>query len=119
MSVKPWCNWGKTYTQGWNMALSNGLHNTGGGARAINTPSGVAVMSARSAGKTGKDWRYDCCWKYNKRKCTKSGNECKYNHRCTYCAGWSHGYYNCRKRLGHGESSKGGTESGNHPRTSK
>ena len=26
------------------------------------------------------------------------GSECNYDHRCTFCAGWNHGFFNCRKR---------------------
>ena len=96
MASKPWRSWGKTYTQGWNMAFNNS--NTS----LLNSSSNPSTSSnSRPMGQGSfKDWKEDCCWHYNKNKCKKSSNDCSYDHRCTYCAGWNHGFHNCRKRMG-------------------
>ena len=98
MASKPWRSWGKIYTQGWNMAFNN---NTGGG-----TQSSFHSSYSNNSGNThnnrnqtsNKSWKDDCCWRYNKNKCKKPNNECNYDHRCTYCAGWNHSFFNCKKR---------------------
>ena len=40
--------------------------------------------------------------------CKRTTSECNYDHRCTYCAGWNHGFHNCRKRLGKQNKYPGG-----------
>ena len=92
MASKPWRSWGKTYTQGWNMAFNNS-----------NVSVNHGMSSQFNAGSTHgqqpkKDWKDDCCWRYNKNRCKRTANDCNYDHRCTYCAGWNHGFFNCRKR---------------------
>ena len=87
MVSKPWRSWAKTYTQAWNLAM--------------NDP--IARNNFNSGGNAGfktdgeHDWRDFCCWKFNRNKRKK--NNCHYDHRCRYCGGWNHGYYNCRKHL--------------------
>ena len=98
MASKPWRSCSKTYTQGWNLALKN---------TQVKDSMQVHKTNLSYGGNSGKsitqhgdqDWCEDYCWKYNKNRCKKSNNECKYNHRCTYCGGWNHGYHNCRKCL--------------------
>ena len=92
MASKPWRSWGKTYTQGWNMAFNNSTVGHQGGQSSSNSNSSSSKFSS------GKSWKDECCWRYNKNRCQKSGSDCNYDHRCTYCAGWNHGFYNCRKR---------------------
>ena len=93
MASKPWRSWGKTYTQGWNMAFNNASANH------MSNSNTNTNGNFNSTGKS-KDWKDDCCWRYNKNRCKRTGSDCNYDHRCTYCAGWNHGFYNCRKRLG-------------------
>ena len=94
MASKPWRSWGKTYTQGWNMAFNDGNMSTsnvfGGNSNSINGHSS----------SSSKSWKDDCCWCYNKNRCKRTAAECNYEHRCTYCAGWNHSFVNCRKRQG-------------------
>ena len=97
MASKPWHSWGKTYTQGWNMAFNN--HSLFSSGNTSNNYYGSSAGSSKG-NSSGKSWKDECCWKYNKNRCRKSGNECNYDHRCTYCAGWNHGFHNCKKRLG-------------------
>ena len=91
MASKPWRSWGKTYTQGWNMAFNNNNAMLGTGNHSSNS-----VASNNYA--RNKDWKDDCCWRYNKNRCKKTGSECNYDHHCTYCGDWNHGFHNCRKR---------------------
>ena len=103
MASKPWRSWGKTYTQGWNMAFNNshvlngGSGSYSGNYSTANSSNNAAGFSSRNNAGT-KSWKDDCCWRFNKNRCTKSGTECRYDHRCTYCGGWGNGFYNCRKR---------------------
>ena len=91
MAEKPWRNWGKTYAQGWNLALKD----------PINKSSAYSGGQSASGGNQGQghDWRDDCCWRYNKNRCKKTAEQCNFDHRCTYCGGWYHSFLNCRKRL--------------------
>ena len=106
MASKPWRSWGKTYTQGWNMAFNNSniSYSSGGTSGA----AGSSFLSNYS--NNNRAWKDDCCWRFNKNRCKRSGAECNYDHRCTYCAGWGHGFHNCRKRKNRksGGSSQGG-----------
>ena len=97
MASKPWRSWGKTYTQGWNMAFNNANSNfmSASPSTAGNSNS---MSSYHNKGNNSKSWKDDCCWRFNKNKCKRSNSECNYDHRCTYCAGWNHGFLNCRKR---------------------
>ena len=109
MAAKPWRSWAKTYNQGWNLALKHDFNNTShahqNGHRTNNSL------------KQRKSWKDECCWKFNKNKCSK-GNCCKYAHRCTYCGAWNHSFYNCRKRKNKAENRNdipGGNSQKTHP----
>ena len=103
MASKPWRSWGKTYTQGWNMAFNNSNNSY---QSSFSSKNGFQNQKQH---QHAKDWKDDCCWRFNKNKCKRSGKDCNYDHRCTYCAGWNHRFHNCRKRLGKqkGSSSHG------------
>ena len=111
MASKPWRNWGKTYNQGWNMAFSNNhnvsQYNHGGGSS--NTQHYHRNNQNPTNGTKSNSWKDDCCWRFNKNKCSKTANECRYHHRCTHCAGWYHSYNNCRKRGNRGNAAKSGS----------
>ena len=102
MHEKPWRSWSKTYAQGWQLALKDPLHKSNAGSQ-----PNWGNQAHNGRGKK-HDWRDDCCWRYNKNRCKKSAEACHFDHRCTYCGGWYHSYYNCRKRLRNekGESNK-------------
>ena len=105
MSERPNRNWGKTYTQLWQLALhdpinkqnesnrwSSGQHqqHQHGSSTATAGPSeGMATKH--------KDW---CCWTFNRvGKCEKPG--CKFDNCCSYCGTWNtHGSNTCKKKLG-------------------
>ena len=103
MATKPWRSWAKTYTQGWNIAFTNSARAFNNGNSNSNGPSfgkskGVSKGNNNGISGTSGNWKDDCCWKYNKNQCKRSSSECKWNHRCTFCAGWNHSKANCRKR---------------------
>ena len=107
MAAKPWRSWAKTYSQGWNVSLKAQNFNSHQGNnrnrnRQISNNSNSHANSngnnVRSSSSRVRTWRDNCCWKFNKNKCKKRSNECDYDHKCTYCGGSNHGYYNCRKR---------------------
>ena len=100
MAEKPWRSWSKTYSQGWNLALKD--------HQVKHTPNQKSAQN--DSGKV-KSWKDDCCWRFNKNKCTKT--DCRYDHRCTHCAGWGHSYNNCRKRLGTNRQNSTGQNGGN------
>ena len=106
MSQKPNRSWAKTYVQGWNLAMTEPLVKPHAGKFGHNN------NNANQGGKT-RDWRDDCCWKFNKNKCNR-GKECNWDHRCTYCGGWYHSFANCRKRL----HKEGNGKNGPSPRKS-
>ena len=112
MANKPWRNWGKTYTQGWNMAFNNGNNYHHG---SLNMGNQNHNNQARSNNNNNNQhsWKDDCCWLFNKNKCRKTANECKYDHRCTYCAGWYHSKFNCRKKNNRGSNGYGGSKPNN------
>ena len=91
MAFKPHRSWAKTYTQGWNLALRDPIGKASGQNYAKNVPT--------SAFQTNKqhDWHDDCCWRFNRNRC--KSHDCQYDHHCTYCGGWNHGFYDCRKCL--------------------
>ena len=102
MAFKPHRSWSKTYLQGWNLAMRDpiGKSQNNGSSKGGNSP---------------QDWRERCCWKYNRNRCHK--DFCHFDHRCTYCGGWNHGFHNCRKRLrksGGSQESRSGSGNANH-----
>ena len=109
MASKQWRSWGKTYTQGWNMAFNNSSNSFFMGSN--NNSSGYQ-SNMKSGNNQTKSWKDDCCWRYNKNRCKKQGSDCNYDHRCAYCADWNHGFYNCRKRLGKNKRHSGSTQNG-------
>ena len=105
MAFKPQRSWAKLYHQGWNLAMRDPINKANHSSSSNN--------NVKSNNGSRKDWREDCCWKYNRNRCKKTN--CDYDHHCTYCGGWNHGYYNCRKRLGkHTNNSNGKSEGKKH-----
>ena len=98
MVFKPWRSWAKTYVQGWNLAMKDPIgKNSFTGSRSNNS-HGWNGNNSNGNSNGNRDWCDDCCWGFNKNRC-KNGKSCNFDHRCTYCGGWGHGYFNCRKRL--------------------
>ena len=85
MGYKPWRSWAKTYVQGWKLAMRDTI--------VKNANPKTAYTGGKES--SGRDWRDNCCWRFNRNRCNRS--PCNFDHHCTYCGGWGHGYYNCRK----------------------
>ena len=120
MAFRPERSWAKTYNQGWNLSMKEPLGNKYSSFLAAGQ---LSQSFSNNAPKENNhhDWRDDCCWRYNKNRCKRSAEECYFDHRCTYCGGWNHGFYNCRKhhkkdRSGSGKKRKHGGNSPNHKR---
>ena len=104
MHENPRRNWGKTYNQLWNLALTDAINrpnsynfSTGKPGSQGQTPTGSNSNSNNS--KNHGDWRDNCCWRFNKSgKCNKWN--CKYDNRCKFCGGWNHAGLNCYKKNG-------------------
>ena len=98
MAFKPNRSWAKTYNQGWNLAMKEPL---GAGRNVTPAHSDNFRSNFNSGGNSSngqrRDWWDDCYWKFNCNKCNR--NDCHFDHWCTYCGGWNHGFYNCRKCL--------------------
>ena len=113
MATKPWRSWGKTYTQGWNMAFNNSISNSMASHNSNSSAASSSSIGSSHSNKV-KAWKDDCCWRYNKNRCKRTASECNYDHRCTYCAGWYHRFFNCRKRLGSFKNKKLSSNGSNH-----
>ena len=90
MAQKPYKSWAKIFTQLWTTTMVNPLQK--GNPSSNSSASGFQNTSGK------KNWREIACWRYNKRKCNKSAEQCKFEHRCSYCGGMNHIYPNCPKR---------------------
>ena len=73
MSSRPSRSWSKTYTQGWNLAMTDPLSKHG------HSSNSVKGNSARNSLSGKKDWRDYCCWKFNKNRCDH-GSSCDWDH---------------------------------------
>ena len=94
MAEYPKRSWAKTYTQMWNLTLCE---------------SGTKQSHFSSNNKDNKeqgrkDWRDNTCWRYNKSKCNYGAN-CRFEHRCNYCASYNHPVQYCTKKNGQGGGS--------------
>ena len=120
MSEKPWRSWGKTYAQGWNLALRSVINSGGKPHQSFAGEHNSYSQGASSSNSSSSNsWKDDCCWKFNKNNCEKTNLECRYHHRCTFCAGWGHGKFNCRKRNNGGGRGRGGPNAASRNNTSR
>ena len=106
MAEKPHRNWGKIYSQSWQLSLRDPLTKNGNGWYQNHSNhsygeglSGRNFSNNNSSGKhKHRNWRDNCCWRYNRTgKCDREG--CEFDNRCSYCGIWnSHGANSCRKK---------------------
>ena len=90
MAKNPLRSWAKTFNQMWNVDLRDHL------------PRGHTGSQGGSRDSTnGKP----ICWKFNKNNCPY-GKKCRFDHRCTFCGGTSHGSCNCRRKPGNQQTDK-------------
>ena len=87
MEKYPNRSWGVTNTHMWTMYLKDHI------------PAGKVVAYGASGGNK-RDWRDMACWRYNKNKCNRSAQECRFEHRCSVCGSFSHIMLGCPKKGG-------------------
>ena len=112
MAFKPNHSLAKTYHQGWNLVMKEplGLNKSGGIVAGTSNSNNNFQSGSQSRQNTSRgNWHDDCCWKFNRNNCKRA--ECHFDHCCTYCGGWNHGYYNCRKHLRKERGGGGGNSS--------
>ena len=99
MAEYPNRSWAKTYTQMWNMCLleqpstgyvNQNSHNNNNANQKRNRETGI-------------------CWRYNKGKCP-FGQNCRFEHRCSYCFGANHPASQCFKKNGNGNGNNNGAK---------
>ena len=96
MAEYPQRSWARTYTQMWNLTLCEG---------SIKTQANGNVKVNEQPKQRG--WRDGTCWRFNKSRCNY-GQNCNFEHRCTYCGSYNHPFQNCPKR------GTGGNNGGRH-----
>ena len=57
----------------------------------------------------------DFCRRFNRGRCT-FGKTCRYEHRCTYCFKFGHGFHNCRKAAADRKEKEAAAGGGNDPK---
>ena len=115
METNPKRNWGKTYSQIWNLCMTDPIqrqsmnHNN---QQHHGNFSGRTNMNTSVTNK--KQHKSDYCWKFNKGKC-KFVADCQFVNKCSYCDSTAHGLVNCPKKnsAGQGNSNNGGSNAGN------
>ena len=113
MAFKPNRSWAKIYNQGWNLVMKEPLGSRGSYAQNQNNAQQSNGNQHYNKGGMKRDWRDDCCWRFNKNRCKRA--DCHFDHRCTYCGAWhSHRFYNVRRCL----SKECRNQSGNRKRNS-
>ena len=96
MAAKPHRSWAKTYTHMWNLCLTEPINRNFGNqgfSQGYNSNNNN-TSGGRNRQGNGRD---NVCWKFNKNKCNR-GSNCRFDHKCSYCGGASHGYFQCNKR---------------------
>ena len=100
MAKKPQRSWGKTNTQLWTLTMKDRI------------VAGQNYNQNNVKKPRFGDWRDNCCWRYNRNKCKKQN--CRFDHKCSYCGSYSHIFLHCNKR-----KSKGSAESSGANKDSK
>ena len=105
-------NWGKTYTQMWNLCMtdpvtrnsnSNNFANRfqtmnaqGRSSNYVGNPK-TNTGSVKEGNQLATKAKTNYCWKFNKGKC-KFGANCKFINRCSYCDASTHGLNACPQK---------------------
>ena len=95
MAKNPDRSWGKTYNDLWNIAMCD-------------------LKSVAGTSSTGGKKGVAYCWKFNKGMC--KNQHCRFEHKCNFCGGTSHGANTCYKKHGksHGKPHEKGKPKGNN-----
>ena len=88
ISKHPQRNWGIILQQAWSMHLRDRLPRSEFPSSSHHGNSGRQVTQHKGSNEP--------CHRFNRGKCNFGAN-CKYEHRCTYCGKFGHGFFSCRK----------------------
>ena len=91
MAKFPDRNWAIILHQAWAMRLKDCLRSEGSSGQNQNAGANRPKHQFNSATKGSEP-----CRRLNRGKCN-FGTNCRYEHRCTYCGKYGHGFFNCRK----------------------
>ena len=107
MAFNPQRNWGKIYTQMWNLSMREPLVRNNN-FRVASGPGGPSMSSPKGqvAGNSSKP---QYCWSFNKGMKCRFGSKCKFVERCSYCDKASHGVHVCPKIFGKTDSAVAST----------
>ena len=101
MAKYPQRSWKKVNNQLWSLAMRDPIsHRNNNNNNSFNMKG---------------DWRDNCCWRYNKGKCKRSANECRYEHKCSWCGG-SHPAIHCFKKKKTNDPAHGSSSNSETPR---
>ena len=84
MDKNPHRSWSRIHNQLWSLMMKDHI--------------GVRLSKDGSGNNSKRDLRDTCCWRYNRGKCSKTAEDCKFEHRCSGCGSYNHIYYKCPKR---------------------
>ena len=101
LAKHPQCSWAIILQQAWSMRLRDRVRH--------DTPNNRQQYQAQQTGDNSfsksKSPINDYCRRFNKGKCNL-GQECSFEHRCTYCHKFGHGVIVCHKLMFDKEKSK-------------
>ena len=107
MARFPQRSWAIILQQAWSLRLRDRIHG--------NSWNGSSSSGGSSHGNMSRARVNEPCRRFKKGKCN-FGNNCKYNHKCTYCKKFGHSVLSCRKAVS--DRNNGGNTGGhaiNHP----
>ena len=97
MDKYPQRSWAKINNQLWSLAMRDPLSfRSQNGYNSSNT----SHLSNSSNKKLTNNFGDNVCWRFNKDKCNRSASACRFEHKCSYCGGYSHGAQKCNKKRG-------------------
>ena len=99
MAKNPNWSWGKTYTQMWNVCMTDPLpcQQFYSGQGVANNRIGHSQGHSSTQKNNSKKDKPDYCWKFNK-GIRKFGANCNVVNKCSYCDASDHGLNNCPKK---------------------
>ena len=106
MAKRPSRSWARINAQLWSLSMVTPMSRNFGHQQGTHGNG-----SHGQSGGQKQDLRKICCWRYNRNKCTRQ--DCKFEHRCSFCGSSAHIYLGCPKRpknKGKGETKKATTD---------
>ena len=100
LSKHPTRSWAVILQQVWSMKLKDRLAN-----QSFNHGQPQGGQLASSYNKSQSPKSSDHCRRINRGKC-KFGASCRYDHHCSYCNKYGHGFFNCHKAAANREKNE-------------